>query len=106
MKPWLSRYNDSTSSLKKTKDKGISAFKNAWENSKSKDIVKHRHLQHEIRQVEDSLVNNEERNKLFSEIFESTYDRMMVGAEQIIRKMKNTYLQKKNFWKKIVEEHH
>lgn len=52
------------------------------------------------------MVNNEERNKLFSEIFESTYDRMMVGAEQIIRKMKNTYLQKKNFWKKIVEEHH
>lgn len=64
-----------------------------------------RHLQNEVELVEKSLSANDQRNQLISEGFETAYNRMLVGAEQIIRKMTNTFAQKRDFWKKVIESH-
>lgn len=55
--------------------------------------------------VEKSLDGNEERNQLINEGFETAYQRMLVGAEQVIRKMTNTFMEKRDFWKRVVEGH-
>lgn len=51
------------------------------------------------------MKGSDKRNAVFMDDYEATYERILTGAEQIIRRMKRTYFEKKKFCQSIIENH-
>jgi hypothetical protein len=62
-------------------------------------------LSEEISIIEETLMGSEKRNKVYMDQYETTYERVLTGAEEIIRRMKRTFYEKKEFCRIIMEDH-
>lgn len=59
----------------------------------------------EIESVGESLRASERRNGTFMDQYEATYERILAGAEEIVRRMKRTFHAKREFCQRVVEDH-
>lgn len=55
--------------------------------------------------MNECIEGSDKRNSIFLDQYEATYERILTGAEEIIRRMKRTYLEKKEFCTRVAQDH-
>ena len=53
--------------------------------------------------MEDTEIDNNRNKELVSNAFESTFERVLNASDLTIRKIKQTYNQKKIFWDNVIK---